>query len=113
MVVKGLRLNGIDGELRTDDFTVMAVHAILRSGQNRGVISFFIEPCGKGENFFGAVFDAVTASFAAFFKDMDNALRHFDVRRIQRNTPEIHSASPRDYYGSLIGKSFSSQEKNR
>jgi hypothetical protein len=90
----GSCLYGIDRELRTDDLTVVTVHTIRRSGDNRGMITFFIEPGGKDEDVFWAVFDAVPATLAAVFQDVDDTFSHFNFRCVKRDTPVIHSFLP-------------------
>jgi hypothetical protein len=85
-----LRLYGINGELRTDDFAVMTVHALIRLLDRRRVISLAVEPWREVEDRLGAELDAVTAPLAAVFEDVDDAVGDLDLIGIQWNTPKGH-----------------------
>jgi hypothetical protein len=82
--------NRIDGELRTDDFTIVTVDASLGVQHLGGMISFFIILRGEGQDIAGAKLNAITASLASFDEDVNDAPSDIDHRCIQRYAPEIH-----------------------
>jgi hypothetical protein len=85
-----LCLHGINGELGTDDFAVMAVHALVRFFDRWRVISLAVEPGREIEDRLGAELDAVTAPLAAVFEDVDDAMGDLNLLGIQWNTPKGH-----------------------
>jgi len=68
----------------------MTINAVIRQLNNRRVITLLIEFGRKFQNFLGAVFNTVTASFAAIFDDMNYAARDLNLFYIQWNSPECH-----------------------
>jgi hypothetical protein len=84
-------LNGIDGEIRADGFAIMAVHTGFRLPDHRGMIPFDIVFCRNFKHISRAVCDAVTASFASFFNDVNNATGNLNFIGIQRNAPVFHA----------------------
>ncbi len=84
------RLDGVDGELRAENFTVMAIRAFIGLDDIRGMIPLHIESRGKFENPRGAEFNTVSASLATIFNDMNDPLRDLYLIRIKRNPPEFH-----------------------
>ena len=72
------RFHGEYGKLRTDDLTIMAVHALASFLHKRGVIAFFVEIIRQFKNVPGAELDAIAASFTAIIEDMNLPLGYFD-----------------------------------
>jgi hypothetical protein len=82
--------HGVDGKLRTDNFAVMAVDAIIRFHRFRRVVAFLVESAGKGKYAPGAEFDAVAAPLAAVVDDTNRSLCNLNHFGVERNTPEFH-----------------------
>jgi hypothetical protein len=56
----------------------MTIHAVIRFLDSGGVISFLIKPTRKLEYLLRAVFNTVSASFAAIIEDMHLPARNLN-----------------------------------
>jgi hypothetical protein len=86
--------NRIDGELRTDDFTIMAIDTSIRVQDLGRVVSLFVELLGENQDIAGTKFDTITASLASLNEDVNDAPGDIDHFRIQRFTPKFHRVYP-------------------
>jgi hypothetical protein len=60
------------------------------------MVSLGVEALRRSKNVSWAIFDAVPATFASIFYDMDLTTGNHDFKGIQGNAPEFHvSLSPR------------------
>jgi hypothetical protein len=82
----------IDGELGTNDFTIVAIDTFVRFDHNRWMIALAIVCFRKLEDILGTEYDAVAAAFAAVVNDMDQALGDLYFLCVKRNSPECHVA---------------------
>jgi hypothetical protein len=82
--------NRIDGELRTDDFTIVAIDAAVGVQNLGGMISLIVIARGEGQDIAGAKFNAITTALASLFEDVNDAPGDIDNPCIQRYAPEIH-----------------------
>lgn len=98
--------NRIDRKLRTNNFAIMAVDTPFRLEDFGGVVAFFIEAGGKGQNIPGAELDTISAPFAAVFDDMYTSFGNLNGFRIQWNSPESHRLILLDYYTIFITTAF-------
>jgi hypothetical protein len=83
-------LHRIDGELRTYDFTIMAINAFMLFFDLRGVIALLIEACGKLEDFLWTEFNAIAAPLATIIKDMHDPPCDLNVIDIKWSSPVCH-----------------------
>jgi hypothetical protein len=84
--------NRKDGKFRTDDLAVAAIDTPFRLEDFGRVVSFIIVAFGKGQDITGAELDTVSATFAAFFDNVDRALGNLNCFGIKRNAPEFHQS---------------------
>jgi hypothetical protein len=84
--------NRKDGKFRTNDLAVMAIDAPLRLEEFGRVITLFVVMPGKGQNLAGAELDAISATLAALFENVDRAPGNVNRFRIQWNAPELHQS---------------------
>jgi hypothetical protein len=80
----------IDSKLRTNDFAVMAINALVGFGRHRRVVAFAVELVRELQDFLGAEFDAVAASFAPVVNDTDLAPGYLYLLRVKRFSPKCH-----------------------
>jgi len=97
----GRRFDRIDGEVRADDLTVMAIDTVLRIFDFRWMVSFDVILRRKIKDIPGAKRDAVAAAFAAFRNDVHDPARHLNLFSIKRNSPISHGRSL--FQGEVIG----------
>jgi hypothetical protein len=83
-------LNRVDGKLRANDLTIMAVHTVIVLLYPRGMIALLIIFCGKLQDSSGTEFDAIAAALAPVLEDMNLSTRDLKLFRIQRNPPKYH-----------------------
>jgi hypothetical protein len=81
----------VNGKFRTNDFTEVAINALPLFGDQRGMITFFVEFRGFLEDLVGAEFDTKAAALAAVFDNMQLPDRYGMGSGIQRKSPEFHS----------------------
>jgi len=70
---RGARFYRKDGEIRADDFTIMAVDALIRFLHRRWMIALGIELGRNFKDIPGAKNDAVAAAFATVGDDVHNS----------------------------------------
>jgi len=80
----------VNGEFRTDDFAVMAIHAVIRFLDSGGVIALLVESVRKLKNLSRTKLNTIPTSFAAIFEDMDHTSGNLNIFCIKRNTPKCH-----------------------
>ena len=85
-------LYGIDGEIRTDGFTVMAIDTGFRFFHCGRVVSFHIVFGGHLEYIPRAIGDAVPATLTPFFDDVYDPACDLNFIDIQRNAPVFHAS---------------------
>jgi hypothetical protein len=82
----------IDGEIRTDGFTVMAIDTGFGFFHHGGVVPLHIVFGGHLEDIPRAIGDAVTASLTPFFDDVNDSACDLNFIDIQRNAPVFHAS---------------------
>jgi hypothetical protein len=84
-------LHGKDGKIRTNDFAIMTVDAIVRPLHLGRVIALGVETDGEDQDILGAVLDAIATSFASFLDDMHDSPCYRNLSGIQRRSPVFHA----------------------
>jgi hypothetical protein len=89
-VGQGRSFHRINSEVRTNDFAVVAVDAIVRFLDGRRVISLTVEAVGKLQNIPGAISNTIAAPLATLLDNVNDPPRNQDLIRIQRYSPIFH-----------------------
>jgi hypothetical protein len=98
----GHSFDGINGEIRTNDFTIVTVDAVVRLFHLRGMIPLDIVLRGELEDFARAEGDAIAAALAPLGNNVHDSSRYFDPTRIQRNSPISHRVASLSKFQSAL-----------
>lgn len=90
----GRRFHGEDGEIRTDDFAVMTIDAIVRFLYGRRVITLGVEAVRQFQHISRAIGNTVATPFAAFLNNVHDPSRNQNFIHIQRHSPVFHKNHP-------------------
>jgi hypothetical protein len=86
----GLHPDTVDCEVGAQDLAEVTVDTLLRFDHLGRVIPLGIEFVREFQNALGAVFNAVTATLAAFLYDMQLTSGYLELVDIERRSPECH-----------------------